>query len=52
MKQLMGEAVAGGGLDVHLDRELDALVRVADGPDFAEGLRAFFAREVPAFHGR
>ncbi|MGM0575383.1 MAG: enoyl-CoA hydratase/isomerase family protein [Myxococcota bacterium] len=51
-KRLMDEAAWGERMDVHLDRELDALVRVADGPDFAEGLRAFFAREAPSFQGR
>lgn len=52
MKRLMNDAVAGDALDVHLDCELDALVRVADGPDFAEGLGAFFSRRAPKFSGR
>jgi enoyl-CoA hydratase/carnithine racemase len=36
-------------LDAHLDRELDELARVADGPEFAEGLRAFFEKRAPNF---
>ena len=31
-------------LDAHLDRELQELTRVADGPEFAEGLAAFFEK--------
>jgi 2-(1,2-epoxy-1,2-dihydrophenyl)acetyl-CoA isomerase len=31
------------------DRELEVLARVADGPEFAEGLKAFFAKRPPRF---
>jgi hypothetical protein len=38
-------------LDAHLDRELDSLSRIADGPEFAEGLDAFFAKRASQFTG-
>jgi 2-(1,2-epoxy-1,2-dihydrophenyl)acetyl-CoA isomerase len=41
-KRLMNEAAGVDRLDHHLDREIDELGRVADGPDFAEGIRAKF----------
>ena len=34
---------------VHLDREIDELSRAANGPEFAEGLRAFFEKRPPVF---
>ena len=48
----MNEAAGLDRLDHHLDRELEALVRVADGPDFAEGIDAFFAKRTPHFGGK
>ena len=36
-------------LDVHLDRELEQLARIADGRDFAEGIDAFFGKRAPKF---
>jgi hypothetical protein len=36
-------------LDVHLDRELDNLSRIADGAEFEEGLESFFAKRPPQF---
>jgi len=48
-KQLFNEAMGVDRLDHHLDRELEALVRSADSPEFAEGLEAFFARRAPRF---
>ena len=48
-KQLFNEALGVDRLDHHLDRELEALVRSADSPEFAEGLEAFFARRAPRF---
>jgi hypothetical protein len=36
-------------LDVHLDRELDHLARIADGAEFAAGLDAFFAKHPADF---
>ena len=50
-KQLFNEAMGVDRLDHHLDRELEALVRSADSPEFAEGIEAFFARRAPRFPG-
>ena len=50
-KQLFNEAMGVDRLDHHLDRELEALVRSADSPEFAEGIDAFFARRTPKFPG-
>jgi enoyl-CoA hydratase/carnithine racemase len=36
-------------LDVHLDAELTELARIADGPNFAEGIAAFFEKRAPRF---
>ena len=38
-------------LDFHLDREIEALARIADGADFAEGLSSFFERRPAQFEG-
>lgn len=51
-KRLMNEAAGVDRLDHHLDRELDELGRVADGPDFAEGIRAFFEKTPAKFGGK
>lgn len=48
-KDLMNQAAGMDRLDVHLDRELDQLARIADGANFAEGLRAFFEKREPRF---
>lgn len=48
-KELLNQAAGFDQLDVHLDRELDQLSRVADGPEFAQGLEAFFAKRPPTF---
>jgi 2-(1,2-epoxy-1,2-dihydrophenyl)acetyl-CoA isomerase len=50
-KRLMNEAAGVDRLDHHLDRELTELARVADGPDFAEGITAFFEKRAPRFRG-
>jgi 2-(1,2-epoxy-1,2-dihydrophenyl)acetyl-CoA isomerase len=50
-KSLVQQAAGVDRLDHHLDRELEQLARIADGPDFAEGLDSFFARR-PASFGR
>ncbi|MCE9573118.1 MAG: enoyl-CoA hydratase/isomerase family protein [Deltaproteobacteria bacterium] len=50
-KNLMNAAAGMDRLDVHLDRELEELARIADGADFAEGLDAFFAKRPAAFGG-
>ncbi len=39
-------------LDYHLDQELEHPSRIADGPDFAEGLEAFFGKRPPRFPGK
>ena len=48
-KGLVNQAAGVDRLDDHLDRELDSLARIADGPNFAEGLEAFFSRRPPRF---
>jgi 2-(1,2-epoxy-1,2-dihydrophenyl)acetyl-CoA isomerase len=48
-KELLNQSAGMDRLDAHLDRELDELTRVADGPEFAEGLRAFFEKRPAAF---
>ena len=51
-KGLINQAAGMDRLDVHLDRELDSLSRIADGPEFAEGLDGFFAKRPPQFTRR
>jgi len=51
-KALINQSAGIDRLDVHLDRELDELARIADTPDFAEGLAAFFEKRAPRFGGR
>ena len=48
-KELINSAAGMDRLDVHLDRELEHLARIADGDAFAEGLDAFFAKRQPDF---
>ena len=48
-KGLLNQAAGMDRLDVHLDRELDNLSRIADGAEFAEGLEGFFAKRPPKF---
>jgi len=48
-KRLLNEAAGMDRIDEHLTRELEALVRIADGPDFAEGIEAFFAKRAPRY---
>jgi 2-(1,2-epoxy-1,2-dihydrophenyl)acetyl-CoA isomerase len=48
-KELLNQAAGMDRLDAHLDRELDELSRAADGPEFAEGIAAFFEKRRPAF---
>lgn len=50
-KSLLHQAAGVDQLDAHLDRELEHLARIADTPDFAEGLAAFFDKRAPAFTG-
>lgn len=51
-KELMNESAGMDRLDVHLDRELDELARIADGDNFAEGIAAFFEKRAPNFSVR
>jgi 2-(1,2-epoxy-1,2-dihydrophenyl)acetyl-CoA isomerase len=51
-KSLIHQAAGIDRLDHHLDRELESLVRIADGSDFAEGLASFLEKRAPAFDGR
>jgi len=48
-KKLMNQAAGVDRLDFHLDQEIEHLARVADTPDFAEGLAAFFEKRPPRF---
>lgn len=48
-KELLNQAAGMDRLEAHLDRELDELARVADGPEFAEGIAAFFGKRTPVF---
>ncbi|MFW2387284.1 MAG: enoyl-CoA hydratase/isomerase family protein [Polyangiales bacterium] len=48
-KGLLNQAAGMDRLDVHLDAELTELARIADGPNFAEGLKAFFDKRSPEF---
>ena len=48
-KELLNQSAGFDQLDAHLDREIQELARVADGPEFAEGLAAFFDKRPPAF---
>lgn len=51
-KGLLNQAAGMERLDVHLDAELTELARVADGPEFAEGIEAFFSKRAPRFNER
>ena len=48
-KRLLNQAATVDRLDFHLDQELDELRRIADSPDFAEGINAFFEKRPPRF---
>ncbi len=48
-KDLLNQAAGVDRLDVHLDRELEHLARIADGHNFAEGIDAFFEKRQPVF---
>ncbi len=51
-KSLINQSAGMDRLDFHLDRELDQLARIADGPNFAEGIAAFFEKRPPKFGAR
>jgi 2-(1,2-epoxy-1,2-dihydrophenyl)acetyl-CoA isomerase len=48
-KGLINQASGMDRLDVHLDREIEALSRIADEAEFEEGLESFFAKRAPRF---
>jgi enoyl-CoA hydratase/carnithine racemase len=48
-KSLLNRASGMERLDSHLDAELDELVRIADGSNFSEGLKAFFEKRRALF---
>ena len=50
-KGLIQRAAGVERLDYHLDQELENLARIADSPDFAEGMAAFFEKRGPEFKG-
>jgi len=48
-KRLVQQAAGVDQLDYHLDEELQNLARIADGKEFAEGLKAFFEKRPAVF---
>jgi 2-(1,2-epoxy-1,2-dihydrophenyl)acetyl-CoA isomerase len=50
-KGLVQQAAGVDRLDFHLDREIEALARIADGADFAEGIASFFEKREAVFAG-
>jgi 2-(1,2-epoxy-1,2-dihydrophenyl)acetyl-CoA isomerase len=50
-KNLIHLAAGADRLDWHLDEELRNLAHIADGPDFAEGITAFFEKRTAKFTG-
>jgi 2-(1,2-epoxy-1,2-dihydrophenyl)acetyl-CoA isomerase len=48
-KSLLNRAAGMERLDTHLDAELAELARIANGPNFAEGIAAFFEKRGPHF---
>jgi 2-(1,2-epoxy-1,2-dihydrophenyl)acetyl-CoA isomerase len=48
-KDLINQAAGMDRLDLHLDRELEQLARIANGEHFAEWLSAFFEKRAPQF---
>ncbi len=51
-KALLNQSAGLDRLDYHLDEELEQLARIADTPDFAEGLEAFLGKRPPVFKGK
>lgn len=49
-KELLNRAAGMDRLDEHLDRELEELIRIANGAEFAEGLNAFFDKRPPRWN--
>jgi 2-(1,2-epoxy-1,2-dihydrophenyl)acetyl-CoA isomerase len=51
-KGLINAAAGMDRLDMHLDRELEQLARIANGSNFSEGLTAFFEKRAAVFSER
>jgi len=51
-KELLNQAAGMDRIDMHLDRELENLARIADGANFDEGLTAFFEKRQPVFEAK
>jgi 2-(1,2-epoxy-1,2-dihydrophenyl)acetyl-CoA isomerase len=51
-KALLNQSAIVDRLDWHLDHELDELARIANTPDFNEGITAFFEKRPPKFGGK
>ncbi len=51
-KQLFNQALGVEHLPFHMDQELEELARIANGADFAEGIRAFLEKQDPVFWSR
>ena len=51
-KRLINQAAGVDRLDHHLDQELAQLAAIADGPNFAEGITAFFEKRPPVFSAK
>jgi 2-(1,2-epoxy-1,2-dihydrophenyl)acetyl-CoA isomerase len=51
-KGLIHRAAGVDRLDHHLDQELENLARIADSPDFAEGMAGFFEKRPAVFAGK
>jgi 2-(1,2-epoxy-1,2-dihydrophenyl)acetyl-CoA isomerase len=48
-KELLNQSAGFDRLDAHLAREIQELARAADGPEFAQGLAAFFEKRPASF---
>jgi len=48
-KELMNQAAGMDRLDMHLDREIEQLTRIANGANFNEGIAAFFEKRTANF---
>lgn len=48
-KRLLNQAAGVDRLDHHLDQELEQLAAIADGPNFQEGIAAFFEKRPAVF---
>jgi 2-(1,2-epoxy-1,2-dihydrophenyl)acetyl-CoA isomerase len=48
-KELLNQAAGMDRLDIHLDRELEQLTRIANGSNFSEGIDAFFEKRPARF---